>query len=82
MFELLDFLLAGMDQPQADQPNRLAERLPGNRDTLTQKSRESPPPQSYKYENANGDLEGYWTYKLNLFCKQTVETCHFISDLM
>eukprot|EP00983_Pelagomonas_calceolata_P076629 1153492-Pelagomonas_calceolata.AAC.2 len=28
MFEVLDLLLAGMDQPQADQPNSLAEDLP------------------------------------------------------
>eukprot|EP00983_Pelagomonas_calceolata_P071828 1151426-Pelagomonas_calceolata.AAC.13 len=28
MSELLDLLLAGMDQPQADQPNSLAEDLP------------------------------------------------------
>eukprot|EP00983_Pelagomonas_calceolata_P032945 1032236-Pelagomonas_calceolata.AAC.1 len=28
MFELLVLLLAGMDQPQADQPNSLAEGLP------------------------------------------------------
>eukprot|EP00983_Pelagomonas_calceolata_P023458 738992-Pelagomonas_calceolata.AAC.1 len=27
-------------------------------DTLAQKSRESPPPQSYKTDLANGDLEG------------------------
>eukprot|EP00983_Pelagomonas_calceolata_P044367 1139265-Pelagomonas_calceolata.AAC.1 len=28
MTELLDLLLAGIDQPQADQPNSLAEGLP------------------------------------------------------
>eukprot|EP00983_Pelagomonas_calceolata_P012503 401185-Pelagomonas_calceolata.AAC.1 len=28
MSEILDLLLAGMDQPQADQPNSLAEGLP------------------------------------------------------
>eukprot|EP00983_Pelagomonas_calceolata_P075634 1153091-Pelagomonas_calceolata.AAC.3 len=28
MSELLDLLLAGLDQPQADQPNSLAEGLP------------------------------------------------------
>eukprot|EP00983_Pelagomonas_calceolata_P011090 357645-Pelagomonas_calceolata.AAC.2 len=27
MFELMDMLLAGMDQPQADQPNSLADVL-------------------------------------------------------
>eukprot|EP00983_Pelagomonas_calceolata_P061174 1146715-Pelagomonas_calceolata.AAC.1 len=31
----------------------------GKGDTLAQKSRESPPPQSYKEEKANVDLEGY-----------------------
>eukprot|EP00983_Pelagomonas_calceolata_P048636 1141144-Pelagomonas_calceolata.AAC.3 len=31
----------------------------GKGDTLAQESRESPPPQSYETENANGDLEGY-----------------------
>eukprot|EP00983_Pelagomonas_calceolata_P025887 812060-Pelagomonas_calceolata.AAC.1 len=31
MSEILDLLLAGMDQPQADQPNILAENLPVQR---------------------------------------------------
>eukprot|EP00983_Pelagomonas_calceolata_P124029 1161064-Pelagomonas_calceolata.AAC.1 len=26
------------------------------------RSRESPPPQSYKEEKASGDLEGYWKH--------------------
>eukprot|EP00983_Pelagomonas_calceolata_P074831 1152719-Pelagomonas_calceolata.AAC.1 len=34
----------------------------GKGDTLAQKSRESPPPRSYKTENTNGDLEGYWKH--------------------
>eukprot|EP00983_Pelagomonas_calceolata_P060560 1146433-Pelagomonas_calceolata.AAC.12 len=32
MTELLDLLLAGVDQPQADQLNMLAEGLPGGGD--------------------------------------------------
>eukprot|EP00983_Pelagomonas_calceolata_P017698 556432-Pelagomonas_calceolata.AAC.2 len=36
----------------------------GKGDTLAQKSRESPPTQSYKIVNAraNGDLEYYWKH--------------------
>eukprot|EP00983_Pelagomonas_calceolata_P034339 1075720-Pelagomonas_calceolata.AAC.1 len=33
----------------------------GKGDAL-EKSRESPPQQSYKTESANGDLEGYWKH--------------------
>eukprot|EP00983_Pelagomonas_calceolata_P086919 1156856-Pelagomonas_calceolata.AAC.2 len=35
------------------------KRKSGKGNTLAQKSRESPPPQCYKTQNANGDLEGY-----------------------
>eukprot|EP00983_Pelagomonas_calceolata_P067944 1149689-Pelagomonas_calceolata.AAC.1 len=31
-------------------------------DTLAQKSRESPPPQSTKLKSAHGDLEGKWKH--------------------
>eukprot|EP00983_Pelagomonas_calceolata_P080913 1155345-Pelagomonas_calceolata.AAC.1 len=34
----------------------------GKGDTLAQKSRVSPPPQSYKEKKANVDLEGYWKH--------------------
>eukprot|EP00983_Pelagomonas_calceolata_P121411 1160798-Pelagomonas_calceolata.AAC.7 len=34
----------------------------GKGDTLAQKSHEPPPPQRYKEEKANGDLEGYWRH--------------------
>eukprot|EP00967_Tisochrysis_lutea_P054469 scaffold68114_cov19-Tisochrysis_lutea.AAC.1 len=32
------------------------------KDTLAQKSHEPPPPQGYRPECANGDLEGYWKH--------------------
>eukprot|EP00983_Pelagomonas_calceolata_P000004 175-Pelagomonas_calceolata.AAC.1 len=34
----------------------------GKGDTLAQKCRESPPPQSYETESANGDLKGFWKH--------------------
>eukprot|EP00983_Pelagomonas_calceolata_P018246 571689-Pelagomonas_calceolata.AAC.1 len=42
--------------------NLLIIPLKGKGDTLAQRSRDSPPPQSYKPESANGDLEHYWKH--------------------
>eukprot|EP00983_Pelagomonas_calceolata_P049809 1141674-Pelagomonas_calceolata.AAC.6 len=37
-------------------------QLRGNGDTLAPKSRESPPPQSFRTRSVNGGLEGYWKH--------------------
>eukprot|EP00983_Pelagomonas_calceolata_P116524 1160316-Pelagomonas_calceolata.AAC.9 len=51
----------GAQLKASQQPhNELCRQLQGKGDALAQKSRESPPPQSYKAEHANGDLEDDW----------------------
>eukprot|EP00983_Pelagomonas_calceolata_P056793 1144765-Pelagomonas_calceolata.AAC.1 len=47
----------------------------GKGDTLAQRSRESPPPQSCKTESANGDLEGYCSTGLLLAAPGVMDRC-------
>eukprot|EP00983_Pelagomonas_calceolata_P009129 295838-Pelagomonas_calceolata.AAC.2 len=54
------------DSSKAVEDSRAEEIIPisikEKGDTLAHKSRESPPPQGYRPESANRDLEGYWKH--------------------